>query len=581
MGVCGFLKDGGVDALGPEDPIELIEPGRVAEWIGVYPNIWQLRLLDIPSFSSFLSDRGVRFSQWHSLKKLWRCGLLKADVVRSRRKLLYKDLSPVGHDQLGCHLYADLRVPRERPRGWVGVFGTTPDVPGYVEPLFHPFRYFVVYHLDRLLDPRISASQKLWSEKGFHSLVERDIRRFRKFSGSPEFCERIRRWNSIVDLVVAAEPKWFPRVFGFGRYPRTFDAPDPRSQVVEQWGHVERVFRSLGLDRLENVRDRLTVDAEQLDHNKMVHTILRLTPRDDRLKIRGHLGGAIYILVMAEMLRRACESIFDTQLPEEGELGFGHTFPDAKLNLYGSNRILDGDRKIAQQYMRAKGLDFGVKLRWYVEGDTEYGALDYVFGDHREIELKNLHGRIAEKKMLAFVEGLGQDTKSSVASFIYLDSDNTDYLRAVKNAAAEDQFVGMFFVSEPDFEFHNFSLGELEEIIWDWASSSGCAEEKDRRQLHEVVESVSPTPSGKILWNTIHREMPELRRLGKGLEWGRVLMEYALRHPEKAGTDGGTKTRTIIEAVRAGDWAPTVSFHRNRARFRTDPETGKQVPREG
>ena len=62
-------------------------------------------------------------------------------------------------------------------------------------------------------------------------------------------------------------------------------------------------------------------EAEALEPNKEVHLILRLTERKYRLeKVKGVLGGATYLLTMAEMIRRSAETVFGTELPEEAEI---------------------------------------------------------------------------------------------------------------------------------------------------------------------------------------------------------------------------------------------------------------------
>ena len=77
---------------------------------------------------------------------------------------------------------------------------------------------------------------------------------------------------------------------------------------------------------------------------------------------------------MAETLRRFSESTFGRELPEEDELGFG-MMRKVKAENYGSNRLLDGERGVANAFVRRFGLDYGVRVRWYVEGYTEWGAL--------------------------------------------------------------------------------------------------------------------------------------------------------------------------------------------------------------
>ena len=63
---------------------------------------------------------------------------------------------------------------------------------------------------------------------------------------------------------------------------------------------------------------------------------------DIRVKLEGRLGGATYLRTMAEILRRAMEEVQNEKLREEDQLGFGWAPPYAKLNSYGTNRLLDG-----------------------------------------------------------------------------------------------------------------------------------------------------------------------------------------------------------------------------------------------
>jgi hypothetical protein len=100
----------------------------------------------------------------------------------------------------------------------------------------------------------------------------------------------------------------------------------------------------MGVEQLEKMREALCLNAEMLDRNKDVHTLLRLTRGDKRLsQIRGHLVGAMVLLTMAETIRRAAEKAFNTKLKEEDELGFGVLLPGVKESLYGTERPLNGN----------------------------------------------------------------------------------------------------------------------------------------------------------------------------------------------------------------------------------------------
>src|SRR5581483_128330 len=95
-----------------------------------------------------------------------------------------------------------------------------------------------------------------------------------------------------------------------------------------------------------------------------------------RLNLEGGLGGAMLFRTMAEFLRRAIEKVFATQLPEEDEWR-----DTAKEKLFGSSRLFDGDRNAAHELLRQRGLGYGPRLRWYVEGQTEFWGLSDLFRD--------------------------------------------------------------------------------------------------------------------------------------------------------------------------------------------------------
>lgn len=67
----------------------------------------------------------------------------------------------------------------------------------------------------------------------------------------------------------------------------------------------------------------------------------------------------------AEVLRRSAEMVFETELPEEDQLGFGFGMERVKKNRYGTQRLLESfDAKT--RFIRDLGLDYTVRLRWLV-----------------------------------------------------------------------------------------------------------------------------------------------------------------------------------------------------------------------
>jgi hypothetical protein len=374
-------------------------------------------------------------------------------------------------------------------------------------------------------------------------------------------------------LAVVTEPCTYTRLFGTFTRPAFLDEETQRKRIADHWVEVAKCYERAGLRRVEEARQDLCEDAELLDPNKDVHTMLRLMEGKSRLELKGRLGGAILLRTMAETLRRAAEKVWSTTLPEEDELGFGGMLLDVKKEIYGSNRLLDGKRSVASEFMRQFGLDYGTRLRWYVEGDTEWSALYSIFERYSRagIEVINLRGQVVQKHVLAFRDNLRADIRAGMFSFVSVDGDMSEYLRAVRKAAEDDEICGMFFVSKPDFEFGNFALSELEEILWEIAIEHRAHQNGRLRLRHAIANA----KSGKELLFVAVRALPVLNHVTKGEQWGEHLIQYALRHRERP--DG--TLRPIVDAVEMAFRSAYISYHPTRSRFRVDPETGKLVER--
>ena len=115
-----------------------------------------------------------------------------------------------------------------------------------------------------------------------------------------------------------------------------------------------------------------------LEPNDDIRRLLRLTKRYWIERVKGKLGGSIYLLTMAEMIRRTAERAFETEFPEEDELGIGELEEAAsfKEDFYGARRVMDS-HEAKSNFLQDLNLDCGVRLRWYVEGNTELDAADW------------------------------------------------------------------------------------------------------------------------------------------------------------------------------------------------------------
>ncbi len=125
--------------------------------------------------------------------------------------------------------------------------------------------------------------------------------------------------------------------------------------------------------------------SEDIDSNKSLHVLLRLTSWHQRNKLKNAIGGSVLRLTMAEIIRRPLEAALKIELPEEDEMGYGQWFNGARKALYGTNRVLDAPKEEIKDFLVEAGLDFGVKVRCYLEGETEFGAINYALGSYCQI----------------------------------------------------------------------------------------------------------------------------------------------------------------------------------------------------
>jgi hypothetical protein len=510
------------------------------------PTIWQLDFVDDHGLASYMRDKGIQCGQ-EKIIAYWRARILHADYILSSRKSPRAGLVQLGESRLARYRYVDerdLRPPSKLP----DAFAESNILPTGMSLYFHPFRAYTIYRLTQA--PTLLIGPEAWQQAS--------------------------DWNLTAALAIATEPFCLPYILGTVRLPGGQDDETRNRLVAEHWSGVSAWYAELGLDRVEKLRQEVCIAAELQDPNKRIHTLIRLAGSDLMLKARGALGGSLMLLLMAEILRRGAENVFGVQLPEEDEKGFGITFADAKKEIYGSVRVLD-DKRARNQFIRSLGLASGPRVRWYVEGWTEYYALSSLLGQNPAIDLVNLKGNVVQRggKGVSFRESLESDVKTEIFSFISLDGDVPDNVRVVQQAAVDDLITGMFMISQPDFEYGNFSHEELEEVLWGIAVKAG-AQEADRVVLHEAIQGMS---SAKALLKAAERALSTLNTVSKGREWGEDLIWFAMAHPMMLDSDAHPIERPINWAIGAALRSLRVNFQRHRAKWTVDPETGRSIER--
>lgn len=528
----------------------------------------QRRLLESTTFSQHVRDLlGFHMAPEH-IVGLWASGMMRADYLESQTRIRRKGIVPI---QDSNRDWVDQRLVRTRQRGWGSAISSARR-PAGVSPYFHPYRLMVLYHLARASTVEMTSIQYLLYAPGVLSVAERILRLKDKSTGKRSFSDAMERWNGITELCIALEPFSLPIIHQrvVSQWPQNLD--EAREMAVKRLDSVAQPLDALGLPLLEKLREELVQTAEMIEPNRRLHTVVRLMKAEERTRLKGNIGLAYLIQEMAEVIRRASERHFGCSLFEEDEIGFGTWMRGARRMFYGTNRVFDGNKTASRTFFHQMGLDAGLRVRCYVEGATELAALRGLIGTDNRFDIIDLRGNVVARrnKGLAFRDSLRSNSLHQIFSFVFIDGDRSDYLRAVRKAADDDEMVGAFFISSPDFELANFSTEELRQILLELDLAP---EEADAVSRLDGSQSYS---SAKEIFEELTTYLGYELPISKGSRWGEILMDFALRNPTSEG-DGGE--RPIVVAARMVLRAVEYHFQASFEKSRIDPTSGQPIPR--
>jgi len=516
---------------------ELVSLHNVNAFIHIN-NCRQLDLLDSRKLSSLSKDNETsRFSP-SDIEGLWHLGFINADIVVSTNSLDIEGLIFIEELDTGFY-YSDNRKV-QKYETYDGVLKTFEKIPDYIELMFHPYRCYTLLHISRELTiATTTAMQYFLGSDGFQKISKFDTEYLELLFSKEETMNRFQYWNSVSLFSALLEPSVHSYIYKKISVTH-FTIEKTEKKLDELYSITKNILLQMGIEKVTYFRDEVCHDADVLDKNRYLHLVIRLMDRQDRQKIKGKIAGAVLLKEMTETFRRHLEKVFKIQMPEEEECGHATINLEYKKESIGSTRLLDGDRAVANQFLRRLGLDYGVRVNVYVEGDTEFHAINSYFSHTNHVSIINLKGSFVERrgKGLAFRESLNNDLKSKLFSIIVLDSDVSDNCRVTKEAAKNKEIVGRFFISEPDFEFGNFSINELIDIVNGLAAKNKIILKKSL-VLNKEILAVN---SGKELQSIISKEYSfEMGKLIKGKLWGQALSDYAVENHIKE------KIKPIIE----------------------------------
>jgi len=533
------------------------------KWVSCNSN-----LLTDNEFADFAGKKSVSCFSRKNISKFWQIGLLRADYISSFTPLKYNNIELVDQND-GKYFYADLRRPQKFHSGLGSVFQTLPTVPNSVQLHFHKYKLYPLYHIFRIFRPIVHWTQYMASSEALVRLQKNEIAHFDDWTSSEQCVDRFHHWNRVSELASLFN-------LYFENFPVNAWFSDSEIEVIK---HDRRKFsyklchllRRVSLQTINDVREELGREAQIIDGNKRVQVLIRLMSETEKRQIEGHLGASTLFLDMAESIRRPIEIERQKSLPEEDEIGFGTWAQGARELLYGSNRIFDQQYKFANEYLNKLGIVSGIQVRCYVEGETEYSAFKSATADIHGIEIINLRGNFVEKntKNLSFSESLKNDINSQIFSILVLDSDRNDNTRAVKIAARNGQFFGLFFIAKNDFETENFSTIELAQIVKDLLRPDSY----DAKAYNNLLQEIKSINSAKKLFSILKAN--NFSHLTKGKQWGESLIEYAKKYPVKENGDERQCIKVLQYLLRARRGSYLITYKK----YKTCAETGLLIDR--
>lgn len=521
-------------------------------------------LLSAEGIGSLAKSLGLGWFDRDHILALWGAAILRADLVTSATSIEADGLHLVQTTE-GRSVFSDCRRIIHRKEG----YGSTPHAAavgtsGETEVLFHPYRVFVLYHVQRTLIVSTSATQYLMFREGVTKIAERGLESLDRWTSSEAFGQRFDEWNTIAEMAALLEST------EQRRHAYSDGAIDDGQQQVDEW------LRGLGAFGLREPRGELGRAASIVDENPAVHVLVRLMNSSQRQRLKGDLGACMLFLRAAEAIRRPAERVLGAHLPEEDEIGFGVWVKGARRRLYGTDRVFDGNGRNLRDYLTILGIDFGTKLRCYVEGHTEAGALEYGLSGAIGIEVIDLKGNLLQRggKIVEFIDSLRRDYRSHIFSLVLLDGDRQDAIRALNKAVSDGDCFAMHFIAQPDFELASFTPLEMLGIALDVECRADVDDER-KSVLHATLASrVSSVASAEDFFSLLRQESGIA--VSKGEEWGKALMAYAQQNPNlPAGHRLAGEKRSILRAVELAERALRSVFVTSVQEYVIDAATGQ------
>ena len=218
------------------------------------PELWQADLLAPGRLLTFARDRDIKIFNLETIEHLWQVGLLRADLVTSKRLIKVPLLDHIGRNDEGRNIYLDARNPKRRPKGYGGSFPKRrprKDIDLY----FHRFRFYIFYHINRVFSFKGSSTQYLLYPEDYERATKHWLQTLDRWSSDQKFCEMFDKWNLTAEAAIVFDPVAYNKVFGHVRW----RLPDTRQTILDKRQKyrqtIELTFDELDVERFERFQN--------------------------------------------------------------------------------------------------------------------------------------------------------------------------------------------------------------------------------------------------------------------------------------------------------------------------------------
>jgi|TARA_R110001583_G_scaffold158357_1_gene310324 hypothetical protein len=430
--------------------------------------------------------------------------------------------------------------------------------------LFHPFRFYPLHVGGGLCKLNITPTSTLdrHSFNDFLPLISKYLPSLESISNKFE------KANIVATLAILLEPIYWPIITSRVSYPVFTTSEEYEVKLANYREKALSLVAELDPKEWSKHHEQLRFQAAQMDDNSDLYILLRLSPWVKIERTTGKIGGALWLRLIAEVLRRAFRDVHHVNWPEEDQT-FGQWYPGARERIYGTEFPTDNTVIAKTNLAFEFGLHTGSTIRWYLEGETEYYAALHCLprAASAGIELINIKGAISNEKPstpLRLADCLAKDKELKRFSFVSFDSDVASNVRFIKTQVAKGNIIGYINCNSPDFEFENFTLDELIEVAARLDEEQGADAQAIRNHNWGNVDS------GKA-FEKCYKQLSKIGQGGlKGEQWGAALAQYASNNPLICSSE---RKRPFFETLNFALLSRRVKYEYQRDNFHISSET--------